>query len=52
MQKLEKICRDVGLDKNKKAFNNLLTKLRHRLFGKTPKKSKVQVSEDQGKLID
>jgi DNA processing protein len=52
MQKLEKICRDVGLDKNKKAFNNLLTKLRHRLFGKTPKKSKVQVSEDQGKLIE
>ncbi len=52
MQKLEKVCRDVGLDKNRKAFNSLLTKLRHRLFGKPPRKGKTQISEDQGKLIE
>ena len=53
IQKLEKICRDLGLDKDKKAFDGLLKKLRNRLFGKAPRERKVRVvSEDQGKLIE
>jgi DNA processing protein len=52
MERLEQVCRELGLDADKKMFNALLTKVRNRLFRKrAARKERPKESDKQQRLI-
>jgi DNA processing protein len=51
-ERLEQMCRALGLDSDKKLFNAILTKVRNRLFGKRAvKKERSKEDEKQQRLM-